>query len=569
MPPPNRDPRPPRNPNHGGRPGGRPGGKFQGKPGGRPGGRPGGKPGGKGPRHQTTSRAESPEELARRLPDGIQLVHADRSVIVVGKPEGLACFAAGRTSVTSLVQRAVGGNPKMAPYAVGQIDRDASGVVVFSIGERARHSMLPQFEPDRGRRVYLALVEGEMSQEIAEGGTTLQHRIHKSTRGVADLLPEGTPYDRGVDAVAHVRVIASGDGLTLVQLRAETDYPYQPRAQLAFAGHPIVGDKTYNATRDDLGRLALHAAEVEIIHPRDDMKQRYHAPAPAEFWEAVGAKPPANAITAPTPPSEPEPTSSDPGWEHVASWYDDLIEHRRSDHHDEVVIPGAVRMLDAQPGQRVLDLACGQGSLCDALAAKTDGDPLAITGVDSSPSLIAAATERNKDATFAVGDARDLASLDLGQFDRVASVLALMNIDDLGAVFNGVASSLAEDGRFVFVVLHPSFRVPKSSHWGWIETDGEQLQFRRIDRYLSESSIDIVMNPGEVSGGAEPVHTVTHHRPLSAYADALRAAGLAIESIEEWTSNRKSEPGPRADAENTARAEFPLFLAVSAIRTTG
>ncbi|MFA4967600.1 MAG: SAM-dependent methyltransferase, partial [Candidatus Margulisiibacteriota bacterium] len=58
--------------------------------------------------------------------------------------------------------------------------------------------------------------------------------------------------------------------------------------------------------------------------------------------------------------------------------------------------------------------------------------------------------------------------------------------------------------------------------------------------------------------------TYTFHRPLSSYFEVLRSSGLAVMDLEEWVSHRVSKPGLRQRAENQARAEIPLFLAVLA-----
>jgi hypothetical protein len=50
------------------------------------------------------------------------------------------------------------------------------------------------------------------------------------------------------------------------------------------------------------------------------------------------------------------------------------------------------------------------------------------------------------------------------------------------------------------------------------------------------------------------------------YMKALSSAGFAITRIEEWISHKKSEKGPRQEAEDRARKEFPLFLAIEARR---
>ena len=98
------------------------------------------------------------------------------------------------------------------------------------------------------------------------------------------------------------------------------------------------------------------------------------------------------------------------------------------------------------------------------------------------------------------------------------------------------------------------------------ERTGQQIQFRRVDQYLSEQSNQIVMNPGEVSKGKPAITTVTHHRPVSSYINAGTEHGLIVTGVEEWASQRISEPGPRAAAENRARREIPLFMAIKFVK---
>ena len=63
--------------------------------------------------------------------------------------------------------------------------------------------------------------------------------------------------------------------------------------------------------------------------------------------------------------------------------------------------------------------------------------------------------------------------------------------------------------------------------------------------------------------------TVTYHRPLQSYFQALNEASLCVDGLEEWTSHKTSEPGKRAKAENRARQEIPLFLALRAVPSSG
>ena len=146
----------------------------------------------------------------------------------------------------------------------------------------------------------------------------------------------------------------------------------------------------------------------------------------------------------------------------------------------------------------------------------------------------------------------------------IEDAFIFLNIEHLERVFNGMYDRLLPGGRFVCVISHPSFRIAKGSAWGWTmdERTGQQVQFRRVDHYMSEQSNQIVMNPGKVAQGEQAITTVTHHRPISSYINAIGQSGLVVDAIEEWSSRRVSEPGPRAAAENQARREIPMFMAI-------
>ena len=71
-------------------------------------------------------------------------------------------------------------------------------------------------------------------------------------------------------------------------------------------------------------------------------------------------------------------------WGDVAGWYDQLVGESGSEYHREVVLPGVMRLIDPKPGQKIIDIACGQGVLCRLLHTKA----AEVTGVDGAESLI-------------------------------------------------------------------------------------------------------------------------------------------------------------------------------------
>ncbi len=284
------------------------------------------------------------------------------------------------------------------------------------------------------------------------------------------------------------------------------------------------------------------------------------------------------------------------GWDHVAGWYEGFVAGKRSDFHENVILPGVLRLLEPQPGQRVLDIACGEGVLCRRLAQLG----AACKGVDASGQLVEAARKHaahmpaEHRPRFAIGDARHLGAVpELAKaresFDTAACVMALMNMDPFEPVLQGAATMLKPGGLFLAVILHPAFRSPGQTSWDWDAATppahaaaggaGSKArtaaptkpgsppavkQYRRVDAYLSIASRAIVMNPGQAAEGKPGVTTVTWHRPIEVYVHAFASAGLLIDALEEWPSHRVSEPGPRAAEEDRCRREIPMFLALRA-----
>jgi ubiquinone/menaquinone biosynthesis C-methylase UbiE len=248
-------------------------------------------------------------------------------------------------------------------------------------------------------------------------------------------------------------------------------------------------------------------------------------------------------------------TPNTTSWGGVAEWYNDYL-GKGDTYQSEVIKPHLLRIVNPKKGDSILDLACGQGYFSHAFAQKG----AQVVGCDIAPELIAIAKKNVPEARFVTTPATDLLFANDRSFDSAICVLAIQNIEDMHQVFAEVARVLRSDGRFIVVINHPAFRVIKRSQWGWDES--AQVQYRRVDGYLSAAKIHVSMHPGEKPSE----QTISYHRSLQDFFKAFAKAGFVVSRLEEWESHKVSGKGPRQKAEDIARKEIPLFMMIELTR---
>lgn len=243
-------------------------------------------------------------------------------------------------------------------------------------------------------------------------------------------------------------------------------------------------------------------------------------------------------------------------WDPVAGWYDSTIGVRGSPHHRKAALPTVMQLAELRPGERLIDIGCGQGVLAHPVM-KAGADYL---GVDASAAMIRHARKRRgPEVTFEVGDARDLVGTTAAlpaSFDVAVFLLSVQDMDPLAEVFASTRTVLKEGGRLVLFMIHPAFRAPRGSGWGYDER--RKLVFRRVERYLSSAAVPM-KSYAEVGAGQRGA-TISFHRPLQDYVAALAANGLLVDALVELPDPVKGGD-ERADS-----AEIPLFLALRARR---
>jgi SAM-dependent methyltransferase len=255
-------------------------------------------------------------------------------------------------------------------------------------------------------------------------------------------------------------------------------------------------------------------------------------------------------------------------WDALARWYDGWMGEDGSDHHRALAIPTLMCLLNLRTGERLLDAGCGQGVLAPYVAEAG----AQYTGVDAAPRLLDIARRRHgRHGRFLLGDTRDLAALPQlagDRFDAVTFLLSIQDMDPLDDVLASAAWALKPGGRVVLLLVHPAFRVPRQSGWGWDAS--RKLHYRRVDSYLTPLAVPMKTLPSGKSRGklARPSTTRSFHRPLGAYVNGLSASGLLVDGMEEVPAHNIHAPPAKTEyddkAAERARREIPLFLGLRA-----
>jgi 23S rRNA pseudouridine1911/1915/1917 synthase len=219
-------------------------------------------------------------------PIPLAIVYEDADLIVLDKPAGLVVHPApghlSGTLVNALLHHApginVGGSNR--PGIVHRLDKDTSGLMVVAKTDRARTTLVAQWEAvGKG---YLALVHGVVEPDEGTVDAPIgRDPVHRQRMAVA---PRGRP------AVTHFAARRRYGTTTLLDLELETGRTHQIRVHLAFIRHPIVGDPVYGRRAETgfaLDRQFLHAARLAFAHPATQAPVDLASPLPPDLAEAL------------------------------------------------------------------------------------------------------------------------------------------------------------------------------------------------------------------------------------------------------------------------------------------
>jgi 23S rRNA pseudouridine1911/1915/1917 synthase len=227
-------------------------------------------------------------------PIPLEILYEDEDLAIINKPAGLVVHSGAGIRSGTLVnallyhfqQLSQAWSPQR-PGIVHRLDKETSGLMLVAKNDYAHFQLARQFQSRQVAKTYIALVHGRI--EIGQGeitspiGRDRVRRVKMTTRTA-----------RAREASTQYQVLERFERFTLLRVNIKTGRTHQIRVHLSSLKHPIVGDRLYGAPamvllpgqkhwQPTMDRNFLHAAELEISHPRTMQRLKFESPLPEEL----------------------------------------------------------------------------------------------------------------------------------------------------------------------------------------------------------------------------------------------------------------------------------------------
>jgi 23S rRNA pseudouridine1911/1915/1917 synthase len=224
-----------------------------------------------------------------------ELVHEDEQMIVVQKSSGVLTipdrYKPELPNIRGLLQKHFG-----EIFVVHRLDFDTSGLICFARNEEAHRHLSLQFEHRSVRKIYHAILDGQIRPE--EG------TIDQPIAPIAHQPGKMTVHPKGKPSLTTYKILESFKGFSLVEAQIHTGRTHQVRVHFASLGFPLVIDPVYGrreafylseikgksyrlgkqkVERPLVSRATLHAAQLELDHPVSGERLSFESPWPKDI----------------------------------------------------------------------------------------------------------------------------------------------------------------------------------------------------------------------------------------------------------------------------------------------
>lgn len=173
----------------------------------------------------------------------VEILYEDENILVVNKPAGLLSLdVTGKEKDTMLsrVSALLKGRGEKEAYPVHRIDFNTSGILILAKNKEIGKLLDEAIKDRKIRKSYLCVVSGTLTPPEGE----LENQLFKDAKKNKVYVTD-EPVKGSRTAITEYRTKAVRNGLSLLECRLITGRTHQIRAQMAHAGHPLLGDDKY------------------------------------------------------------------------------------------------------------------------------------------------------------------------------------------------------------------------------------------------------------------------------------------------------------------------------------
>jgi len=226
------------------------------------------------------------ETLPQNIP--LDIVYEDEDLAVINKPKGMVVHPANGNWDGTLVNALLynikdlsGINGEIRPGIVHRLDKDTSGLLVVAKNDFAHVALSKQIADKTCKRIYLALVIGNMPNDSGVVANYLGRDPKNRLRYA--VVDNGGKY-----AETHYKVVTRYKDYSLVEFELKTGRTHQIRVHCKYLNHPIVGDDLYGGkSKFKTDGQMLHAYKLSFYHPRTNKYMEFEAQLPEYFQKIL------------------------------------------------------------------------------------------------------------------------------------------------------------------------------------------------------------------------------------------------------------------------------------------
>jgi len=226
-------------------------------------------------------------------------------------------------------------------------------------------------------------------------------------------------------------------------------------------------------------------------------------------------------------------------WDGLAAYWDEHVEAGKT-WQRHLIQPPVERLLRLEPGERILEIACGNGEFSRRMS-ELGGRVLAT---DFSEGMLERARSHGGDVEYRHVDATQEHELivlgEPGSFDAVVCNMAIMDMEAIEPMVAAASHLLKPAGRFVFSTLHPAFHSGDARPTVELDPEGTTTEVYSV----KVSSYGRPSTGKGVAIAGQPIEGWYFHRPLWMILEPFFRHGFALDGLEEPLLDRdRGEPG--------------------------